>query len=679
MHRHKLSKPVWSKLLSPLRSLQRLKGELLPADELPEGVMLPTHPLFMELACALPFHEDRKKPVRERTHINISELRSMVEAEKIAALRHFPSRIMSLSDSQVSLGCWIKGRSSSAGLNQELQRSLPVHLGCGMVSNGAYIPSELNPADDPTRQQAVRPPSKALPSWILDLLEGSCEGLSPNWTSFDAWLDSYGFSAQSLSGLPSFEELKAPWVEKPWSRASRHKCFLQRARSKSLVNSEPCPALSVASGLQKNSSSETVVPPRMPSAKELGRKPLSSAAVDFLKLVPFSQFLFPETWHVTDSSWRPDFPGYLDLYSGAKGVAKAVCRDGPMWCITFDTADDPSQDLSLAKNRKLVEDLIASGCVEALGAAIFCSSFSQAVRPAVRSRTFPAGLPELSARMAEKVSEGNSHSKWLASLVSLCLLLGILFWVENPDGSFLWLQEEWRVLGANVYGSCFRLDYCVCGTAWRKRTRFFTNLHLRGQSAFCSRLHKHVRLVGWSRAHRMSWTRAAQEYPRRLCQWISAAILIDTGLLPGRAKLDVNGMAKQSPGRIGEAKNPGPRRARSAPVARHAAVLSQALLVEPTTELLGSRVWAQFRTWCLNGLSSEDFDAFCSVPDLLAELVECFGLDLYSRGGSLYLLRHLITAIQRWNPNFRPHLGRCWQLVCRWESLEPITHRVPCR
>ena len=126
-----------------------------------------------------------------------------------------------------SLGCWIKGRSSSVGLNQELQQSLPVHLGCGMVSNGAYIPSELNPADDPTRQQAVRPPSKALPSWILDLLEGSCEGLSPNWTSFDAWLDSYGFSAQSLSGLPSFEELKAPWVEKPWSRASRHKCFLQ--------------------------------------------------------------------------------------------------------------------------------------------------------------------------------------------------------------------------------------------------------------------------------------------------------------------------------------------------------------------------------------------------------------------------------------------------------------------
>ena len=68
VHRHKLSKPVWSKLLSPLRSLQRLKGELLPADELPEGVMLPTHPLFMELACALPFHEEASPGVHSHKH-----------------------------------------------------------------------------------------------------------------------------------------------------------------------------------------------------------------------------------------------------------------------------------------------------------------------------------------------------------------------------------------------------------------------------------------------------------------------------------------------------------------------------------------------------------------------------------------------------------------------------------
>ena len=227
--------------------------------------------------------------------------------------------------------------------------------------------------------------------------------------------------------------------------------------------------------------------------------------------------------------------------------------------------------------------------------------------------------------MQEKVAAGNSHSRWLASLVALCMACGVFFWVENPDGSSLWLQEEWLTLGANAYASCFRLDYCCCGTPWRKRTRFFTDLHLRGQSVFCSRLHKHVRLVGWSRLHKMSWTRAAQEYPRRLCRWISTCILIDTGNLPGRAKLDVNLVARQSPGRIGEADNPGPRRARSTPVRRDASTLAQTLLVEPSTELLGTKVWSQFKGWCLRDMRESDFEAFAAIPATLSELVEAFG------------------------------------------------------
>ena len=175
----------------------------------------------------------------------------------------------------------------------------------------------------------------------------------------------------------------------------------------------------------------------------------------------------------------------------------------------------------------------------------------------------------------------------------------------------------------------------------------------------------------------MAWTKAAQVYPRRLCHWISSALLIDTGNLPGRVRLDINSLAKQSPGRIGEAKNPGPRRARSLPSRRNADDLQRALLVEPATELLASRVWLQFKTWCLLDLSEENFETFSAMPVLLAELVEVFGLHLFESGSSLYLLRRLITAIQRWNPSFRSHLGRCWQLVARWESLEPVSHRIP--
>ena len=142
--------------------------------------------------------------------------------------------------------------------------------------------------------------------------------------------------------------------------------------------------------------------------------------------------------------------------------------------------------------------------------------------------------------MLKAASEGNDHADWLASLLKATEASGLIFWVENPDGSFLWWQEAWLSLGCRLQERVFRLDYCRCGCPWRKRrkrTRFFTNGHLTGQTLFCHGDHVHQRLVGWSKFHRACWTRAtrvAQVYPRVLCRWIAVAVLIDAGLLPER-------------------------------------------------------------------------------------------------------------------------------------------------
>lgn len=45
--------------------------------------------------------------------------------------------------------------------------------------------------------------------------------------------------------------------------------------------------------------------------------------------------------------------------------------------------------------------------------------------------------------MAHKVAVGNAMSIWVASTAELALQLDIPFWIENPAGSFLWLQAEW--------------------------------------------------------------------------------------------------------------------------------------------------------------------------------------------------------------------------------------------
>ena len=126
---------------------------------------------------------------------------------------------------------------------------------------------------------------------------------------------------------------------------------------------------------------------------------------------------------------------------------------------------------------------------------------------------------------------------------------------------------------------------------------------------------------------------------------------------------------------IESASKPGPRYPRQS--SRPVHLLDNATLVE-AAELIGSRVWERFRAWCLRSLRVSTFEQLIVCPQTLVELLEAFGRDLFAEGASLYLYRHLLTAVQRWQPDFRPFMGRAWQLVVRWESLEPVRHRTPC-
>ena len=72
-----------------------------------------------------------------------------------------------------------------------------------------------------------------------------------------------------------------------------------------------------------------------------------------------------------------------------------MIRLSDVWAITFEVQDDENQDVLLPQNKLLIEQLIRVGAVFAIGAAIFCHSFSRAVRPPVRSSSEPYGLTQL--------------------------------------------------------------------------------------------------------------------------------------------------------------------------------------------------------------------------------------------------------------------------------------------
>lgn len=357
IHRHRLRKNTWVRLLSPLKARARLRDELAAEDELPDGTVMATHPLWTTLAGCLQFEMVVKQKTREGAHINLGELRGMVAAEREAVREKFPVRCFDLADSQVALGVWVKGRSSSMGLNQILQQSLAIHCGCGVTSNGGYLPSALNPSDDPTRHVKIRSPILEVPDWFpgqSPLLDEDDE-----LARFDAWLKGLKADPVQLSGLPSFNELY-PAVEEDYLWTHRLKMLKLRQKARGTKNSK----LHHGGGVDSTGGVEEpveVAAPPLPSRESLGRRKLSGLAMSVLKKVPREQFMFPRSWKVP-SDWVPDFPGYLDLYSGVKGIAKVVVSMGPLWAITFELLDGEHQDILLPENVALIESLLTSRC-----------------------------------------------------------------------------------------------------------------------------------------------------------------------------------------------------------------------------------------------------------------------------------------------------------------------------
>ena len=111
----------------------------------------------------------------------------------------------------------------------------------------------------------------------------------------------------------------------------------------------------------------------------------------------------------------------------------------------------------------------------------------------------------------------------------------MIFFVENPDGSWMWRQRRpdlsWSSVLRRPGVDDFRTDFCRFGTKWRKRTRFRTNSHLGGQKLFCICKGHHLVLRGRCKQRKMNMTKLAEPYPRGLCNMLAGAIARDAGFL----------------------------------------------------------------------------------------------------------------------------------------------------
>lgn len=402
---------------------------------------------------------------------------------------------------------------------------------------------------------------------------------------------------------------------------------------------------------------------------------LKKEFLDFLLARDPDQFILNSQYSSIEEAVRAG-PGLLDLFSGKRGFARAFVQQGCPWAICFDLKDGEDKNLLEPQLQRDLRTLLSAGVFRAMAAGPVCASFSTAITPPWRTRAAPRGRTGLTDEQQLKISIGHSQLLFTLELVEICLRIGVIFWIENPDGSWFWRMDEelsWDRFMTDGRLGDFRVDQCRLGTAWRKRTRFRTNSHLKNQRLLCCCTRPHVLLRGRNKVTGQNYTKMAESYPRKLCSLLAGAFAIDTGLDPRRRRINVSACVRDPVRRIGEAKNPGPRQRRQP----RAADLDAFDLLEPQTILMRKRLWTDFEAWVAASVAIGTVDELLVVPPVLAKVLEAYGRFQFAAGVPRHYFRQLLAHTQREYPSTRSSLGPAWGVVSKWEVAEPLQHRTP--
>ena len=114
-------------------------------------------------------------------------------------------------------------------------------------------------------------------------------------------------------------------------------------------------------------------------------------ALSLLQLFQRDQFLFSTQFCSLEDALEHG-PGVLDLFSGSRGLARALCVP-PCWVLCFDISHFSEADLLHRPLRLQLIKLVSEGFCAAMAAGPVCASFSMAITPPCRTPEFLAGVP----------------------------------------------------------------------------------------------------------------------------------------------------------------------------------------------------------------------------------------------------------------------------------------------
>jgi len=224
----------------------------------------------------------------------------------------------------------------------------------------------------------------------------------------------------------------------------------------------------------------------------------------------------------------------LDVCSGHGGVSRAIRALG-FDSREIDILHGPRWDVRSRRLQAQLARSIRSTEVIAMMCAPPCASFSVAQDRSgkLRDREHPWGLPGLRTEQQARVDEGNSVARAILKLARMAERHRLPWIIENPHSSRFWNLPDIAALRSLPSVSESVVDFCMCGTMWRKRTRFLSGnieecdlerlrgLRCQGRNGICARTRlPHFRLSGCAPSNK-PWTVIAQPYPHRLCSHLA--------------------------------------------------------------------------------------------------------------------------------------------------------------
>ena len=95
------------------------------------------------------------------------------------------------------------------------------------------------------------------------------------------------------------------------------------------------------------------------------------------------------------------------------------------------------------------------------------------------------------------------------------------------------------------------------------------------------------------------------------------------------------------------------------------------------TAQLRSSIWAEFQAWLSRAAGDDVWATLERQPDLLVEVLLSYGQTLFDGGRPLQEYRQLLAHSQQVVPRVKLFHKPAWNLLSKWERVEPTVHRTP--